>query len=258
MLPTTCADEPPERQSAERRRAAPRSTPFLLSVKTVSASESGPNPYRMTAVVPVKSLTMAKTRLALPAEQRKALALAFALDTISALLDSPVVSGVVVVTSEPIVACRLPQRLVRVVPDNGAGLNSAVRSGIRSAMAWKPATGIVVVPADLPCLRADDVTLVLEEARTMQGAFVPDWSATGTTLLIYPPGRTVVARYGPGSAARHRALGLHPLPGAPVRARHDVDTVEDLRVAMVLGTGPETAAAVAAMDGRGGLDQHAQ
>lgn len=225
----------------------------MRHVLAVSAPKAGADPYLVTAVVPVKTLTLAKTRLALPAEQRTELALAFALDTISALLRNPGVSGVLVVTSDPVIGWRLRQHSVRLVPDEGLGLDLAVRSGIAAATTWMPTAGVVVVPADLPCLRADDLTRVLEDARTTRGAFVPDRSMTGTTLLIHPPGRTAVASYGLGSAARHRSLGLHPLHDAPVRARHDVDTMEDLRVAMVLGTGPETAGAVAALNGRGGL-----
>ena len=48
--------------------------------------------YDVTAVVPVKPLAMAKSRLALPVEQRRALALAFALDTVAAL-DLPVTAA---------------------------------------------------------------------------------------------------------------------------------------------------------------------
>ena len=227
-------------------------------MRAASHSVPGPSPYQVTAVVPVKPLVLAKSRLALPADQRRALALAFALDTISALSGSPLVAGVLVVTSDPDVACCLRQHPVRLAPDEGTGLDSAVRGGIRVATSWRPSTGVAVVPADLPCLRADDVTLVLAGARPADGAFVPDRLTTGTTLLIYPPGRTAVAQYGPGSAARHRALGLRTLDDAPVRVRHDVDTLDDLQLAMTLGLGSKTAAVVAAMDGRGVLDQHAR
>jgi len=37
-----------------------------------------------------------------------------------------------------------------------------------------------------------------------------------------------------------------------------VDTLDDLQLAMTLGLGSKTAAVVAAMDGRGVLDQHAR
>lgn len=209
-----------------------------------SAPTPEPAPYDVVAVVPVKLLGHAKTRLALPAAQRRALALAFALDTVAALLASPAVSGVLVVTSDPVVAVHLRQQPVRLVPDEGVGLGQAVRCGVRAASRWAPSAAVVVVPADLPCLRGADVTRVLASARGSGGAFVPDRSSTGTTLLWRPPGGADLAHYGPGSAARHRAVGLRALADAPLRARLDVDTVQDLREALALGTGARTAAAV--------------
>jgi 2-phospho-L-lactate guanylyltransferase len=44
-------------------------------------------------------------------------------------------------------------------------------------------------------------------------------------------------------------MGLVVLDDAPARARHDVDTVDDLRAAQALGVGPQTAAALLAVDG---------
>jgi 2-phospho-L-lactate guanylyltransferase len=202
--------------------------------------------YRVTAVIPVKPLARAKSRLDLPAEQRRSLALAFALDTVAAVSRSPLVAGVLVVTADPEVERYLGRGAVRVVHDEGAGLRPAVGAGCRAAASWRPSAGVAVVPADLPCLSTDDVTDVLALAQTADGAFVPDHAATGTTLLLCPPGRAVVARYGPGSAAVHRALGLRSLDDVPVRARLDVDTLEDLQAAAQLGLGPRSAAALAA------------
>ena len=201
----------------------------------------------VTAVVPVKSLAHAKSRLALPSQERRAVALAFAVDTIEALSACPLVGGVLVVTSDVVVVRRMQQLGVRVTPETGTGLAQALHDGIRVAATWRPGSGVAIVPADLPCLRPEDVTRLLADRRSDEGAFVPDRSATGTTLVIHPPGSRVVASYGPGSAARHRDLGLHALTDAPLRARHDVDTLEDLRGARLLGPGPETTAALDAL-----------
>jgi 2-phospho-L-lactate guanylyltransferase len=207
-------------------------------------------PPLVTAIVPVKPLGLAKSRLTLPTGPRRDLALAFALDTISALKSSPVVAAVLVVTSDPVVAEHVRRLRVRLVRDDAGGLDHAVREGARVARSRRPDAGVAVVPADLPCLRATDVTDVLGQAASDHGAFVPDRAGTGTTLVVHPPGSQAVTRYGPGSAARHAALGLEQLRGAPVRARHDVDTVEDLEVAATLGLGPRTAGVVAEPDVR--------
>lgn len=208
-------------------------------------------PFAVTAVVPVKPLVLAKSRLALPAEHRQALALAFALDTVAALADTAYVDGVLVVTSDEIVADRVTRLGARVTEERGTGLGPAVREGLRVASAWHPESGVAVVPGDLPCLTSRDVTDVLTAALAAdegRGAFVPDRAGTGTTLVVQASGAPALTRYGPDSALRHRALGLCAIDGAPAGARHDVDTLDDLRSAVTLGAGPWTRAAAGALD----------
>lgn len=201
-------------------------------------------PDRVAAVVAVKALGLAKSRLALPPALRQALVLAFAEDTLTALAACPLVDGVVVVTADPVVAQRAGRHGATVVPDGAGGLDAAVATGARVAAMLHPEAGTLVVPGDLPCLRPVDVAEVLHRAHRSAGAVVPDRAGTGTTLLLHGPGRPVTSRYGEGSAARHAALGLRVLEDAPVRARHDVDTVEDLCAAADLGLGANTVALV--------------
>lgn len=202
----------------------------------------------VTAVVPVKRLAAAKSRLALPPDQRRALAFAFAVDTVTALSASPLVAGVVVVTSDPLVTWHLRRPPVRLVPDGGGDLDAVVRDGIHVASSWRPGSGTAVFPADLPCLRAVDVTDVLARAAVEPGVFVPDRSGTGTTVVVHRAGSAAVTGYGPGSARRHLALGLRAMEDAPARVRHDVDTLDDLQAARSLGVGPRTAAVLATTD----------
>jgi 2-phospho-L-lactate guanylyltransferase len=207
----------------------------------------------VTAVVPVKPLAQAKSRLALPSVHRRALALAFALDTVAALAETAYVVGVLVVTSDETVADRVRRLGARVTDERGTGLGPAVREGLRVASGWHPGSGVTVVPGDLPCLTSQDVTSVLASACAAdegRGAFVPDRAGTGTTFVVQACGAPALTRYGPDSAVRHQALGLAALDDAPIGARHDVDTLADLRRALTLGAGPETRAAVAAL----GLD----
>lgn len=207
-----------------------------------------PHPsYSVVAVVPVKQLGLAKSRLALPVAQRRALALAFALDTVAALSGSRWVEAIVVVTDDPDVERHLHGEPVHVVRDPGGGLMQAVTAGCRVAALRWPGAGLAVVPADLPCLSADAVTQVLRLAQQAGSSFVRDSTTTGTTFVMTAPGRAMRAAYGPHSASRHLEWGLRSLD-APTGARHDVDTLTDLRAAATLGLGAHTAAQVAALD----------
>lgn len=204
---------------------------------------------RATAVVPVKRLDLAKSRLALADEHRRDLALAFALDTVAALAASTRVAAVVVVTGDAVVAQQVEALGARVVPDRGRDLVASVRTGTRAARQADPHAWVVVVPGDLPCLRAADVDRVVDAAAALAprtGAFVADRAGTGTTIVLQAPGGATATAYGPASAAGHRGLALTSLDDVPAAVRLDVDTVEDLRDAVRHGVGPATAAALAA------------
>lgn len=205
-----------------------------------------PSTLLVTAVVPVKALSRAKSRLALDDDERADLALAFAVDTVTALRESARVAEVLVVTPDPVVAERVALLGAVVLRDDGASLDDALRIGLGVASA--SARGIAVVPGDLPCLRACDVDAVLGAAWSSHGLFVADREGTGTTFVVHPASQPAITRYGPGSADRHRALGLLALHDAPVRARQDVDTLDDLRAAAELGLGQESRAVLEARD----------
>lgn len=177
---------------------------------------------RVTAVVPVKGLDAGKSRLSLPPAQRRELTAAFAVDVVSALTACAPVVEVVVVTGDPDVERLLRSLDVRLVPDPGGGLPSAVRTGAAAAL---PGSALLVVPADLPFLTSEALAHLLHQH---DDGFVPDRSGTGTTLLLRPPGSTVDPQYGPDSAVRHALLGLRRLDDLAAGLRHDVDSLDDL------------------------------
>lgn len=198
------------------------------------------------AVVPVKVLSKAKSRLRLPADQRAGLALAFAMDTVAALLATPGVAEVVVVCDEPTAVAPLTDLGAHVVTDDSSHLNDAIRTGSRAA-ADHGADRLVIAPADLPCLRPEDVHEVLTALAPATPAFVADRAGTGTTLLVAPARPLPTTAYGPDSAARHTELGLTRIGDPPLPACQDVDTWHDLRAAVELGVGRHTAAQLAAL-----------
>jgi 2-phospho-L-lactate guanylyltransferase len=200
-----------------------------------------------SVVVPVKSLAEAKSRLGpLPAGGRPRLALAFALDAVTAVRRSPAVGGVFVVTADDEAARHLGALGAVIVPDDRAGgLNGAFAAGTRAALAQAPAWRVAALTADLPCLRARDLTAVLEGAGPGR-AFVPDAPGTGTTLLLADAAGSLDPRFGPDSRREHEKSGAALVEPVGVSLRRDVDTREDLDDAIRLGVGAHTRAALAA------------
>jgi len=193
-------------------------------------------------VVPVKPLAAAKTRLRgkVRGVGHERLALAFALDTVAAVLASDAVAEVVVVTDDDVTGEALRALGVRVVPDEPRrGLNPAVRYGA-SLVADRP---VAAIAGDLPALRPVELAAALDAAASLgRRCFVPDAPGTGTVLLAAPAGVDLDPRFGPGSAAAHEASGATRLAGDWPTLRRDVDTAADLACASRLGLGPRAAA----------------
>lgn len=212
--------------------------------------------------MPLKPLALAKSRLRVPANGRAAgpvpalpgtlalrpaLALAFAQDTVAAALACPAVRAVAVVTDDPLAGAELAALGARVIPDTpGAGLNAALAHGARTVRGSRPNAAVAALNADLPALRSGELESVLDAAGGWERAFLPDAAGVGTTLLAARPGIGLAPAFGGPSRAVHRASGAVELPLSGVASvRQDVDTAADLRVALALGVGPHTAAAVA-------------
>ena len=103
-------------------------------------------------------------------------------------------------------------------------------------------------PRTCSALSPAELSAALRAAGALSGqaAFVPDAAGVGTTLYAVPWGGDFLPSFGGASRARHASSGAAELDLAGMAGlRRDVDTPEDLRTALALGTGPHTAALAA-------------
>jgi 2-phospho-L-lactate guanylyltransferase len=201
---------------------------------------------RYALLVPVKTLSLAKSRLSAPqAHERAELMRAFARDVLSAAAGCAAVAQVYVVTDEPGFEDRFEDGVVTRLPDEGDGdLNRAlVHASVRARLA-APDLGVAVALADLPCLTAADLGTALAAGLSARW-FVADAEGTGTALLAAGPGVDLDPHFGAGSARRHEESGAVPVRADVPTVRRDVDTDADLEAARTLGVGPHTAAVLA-------------
>jgi 2-phospho-L-lactate guanylyltransferase len=163
---------------------------------------------------------------------------------VAAALACRAVLDVAVVTDDPAAAGELATLGARIVPDTpAAGLNAALAHGARTVRAIRPGAPVAALNADLPALQPEELARVLDAAEEFPRAFLADAAKIGTTLLAAGPGTELNPAFGGPSRHRHLSSGAVEivLPGVD-SVRRDVDTGDDLLVAMALGLGPHTAA----------------
>jgi 2-phospho-L-lactate guanylyltransferase len=201
------------------------------------------DPTPIVALVPLRAPGTGKSRLAgaLRVEERAALAGAMLADVCRALAGSPV-DRIVVVAGGPAAVAAAAALGVEVMadPPGSRGLDAALRAAANRLP--RHGTGLVVA-ADLPRLRADDVAAVL--AVDAQVVVAPTRDG-GTGILLRRPPDAVPTAYGPGSAARHlvaaRRAGLATAVLERPGPRDDLDTPADLARLRAGDVGPATAA----------------
>jgi 2-phospho-L-lactate guanylyltransferase len=195
-------------------------------------------PQQYALVVPVKTLSRAKSRLqGFTDVVRRDLVRGFALDAVTAALASPMVSTVHVVTDERDLADAVRDLGCDVLPDAGAGdLNRALSSAVASLAGQR----VAAMLGDLPCLLPGDLDQAL--ASVTDAGFVADAAGTGTTLLAVADPSRFHPRFGPASRAAHQGLGIAEVTLDVPTLRLDVDTAEDLAAAVRLGIGSHTRA----------------
>lgn len=209
-----------------------------------------PTAARFVAVVPVKPPVHAKSRLGqVPDQDRVALATAFALDVVSACRRCSEVAEVLVVTDDAAFATRVRTVGALAIPDGVAGdLNGTLALAVAEATRRWPHLHPVALCADLPALRSEDLQAVLAQvgAELDRSWFVADAEGSGTTLYAAGAGR-FAPRFGHGSGAAHRALGVQEVVTAGPSLRRDVDDLGALREAATLGLGEHSRLAAAGL-----------
>jgi 2-phospho-L-lactate guanylyltransferase len=187
------------------------------------------------AIVPVKPLRRAKSRLAgvLSDKERASLSQYLLTHTLRVLKEIPEIEQTLVVSRDSHALGLARKEGARTLTEHGAPeLNQALA---RATMVAKDygASGVLVLPADLPLLSIEDVHVLIEAAAEPPVVvLVPDRHEQGTNALLVHPLGLIAYEFGPDSFRRHQARAEEL--GARVEIRTipslglDLDLPEDL------------------------------
>lgn len=159
---------------------------------------------RLHAIVPVKALERAKSRLApaLAPAERRLLALEM-LARVLATLDGAPVERVWVVSGDPVVLAMAAAHGATPLPEAAADLNRALEQAREAARA-AGAEALVVIPADVPLVTpADIAALAALLAAGADVALAPDTAELGTNALALRAAADLPFAFGEESAPRH-------------------------------------------------------
>jgi 2-phospho-L-lactate guanylyltransferase len=185
-----------------------------------------PTPPPWTILVPVKATSRGKSRIDLPADVRGRLAMAMAMDTVSAAAQCGGVLAIVEDAADGEALAQIPGVLVHLTAVSG--LNESILDGLKVLSRDRPSP-IAVLPGDLPGALPAELAAALEKCGSQPFSVVPDHSGVGTTLLTATEIGALRPRYGVDSFRRHQdagaiAIDLPDMSGL----RWDVDVVTDL------------------------------
>jgi 2-phospho-L-lactate guanylyltransferase len=175
----------------------------------------------------------------LTTQERVGLNSRFLTHTLEVLKAIPTIEQVLVVSRDQ-KALRLARNHgARTLQENGAPhLNIALKRATMVALS-QAASGVLILPSDLPLLTREDVCAIIERAKQPPVVVLAsDRHQQGTNaLLVCPPG-LIDYDYGPGSFARHceraRQAGAR-LEIVDLRSLElDVDLPEDLELVQPL------------------------
>ena len=190
------------------------------------------------AIVPVKPLRRGKSRLSgvLSPEARTALNHYLLSNTLETLASVPEIEYSLVVSRDPEALTIAREYGARTVQEQGSPqLNIALTRATMVAINHS-VQGVIIVPADLPLITADDIREVVKRAVDPPVVVItPDRHRLGTNaLLISPPG-LIRYEYGDGSFQRHCIQAIKAGARLEICERGsvalDIDQPEDLELA---------------------------
>ena len=197
----------------------------------------------LRAIIPVKSLSEAKSRLAphLTQRQRETLALDMLRHVVQTLCASQEFELITVVSPDVRVLEKARVWGARASFEERSGHNPALHMAALRELS-EGAGALLTISADLPLLTPGDIDVMVERSTRFDVVLAPSLDGTGTNALLARPPLVVPYLFGVNSLGKHlraaRKRGLSANLYASRGLSLDIDTIEDVQELARTGTSP--------------------
>ncbi len=167
-------------------------------------------PACIYAVIPVKPLARAKSRLArvVKAPTRAALVRSIFSRTLDIIAQVPRIDDVIVISRDLTILELARQRAAIALAESDSGLNPALTQAVHWAVQHEAHLAIII-PVDLPWITPGDLDNMLDLAHEPRVLVIaPDRHEAGTNVLLVRPPDAIRFAYGTASFNSHRAQAL--------------------------------------------------
>ncbi len=188
---------------------------------------------KYTALVPVKSLNEAKSRLAshMTPEQRAQLMLTMLHHVLNVLQESRAFSHVAVVSADSNVLEYAQLWGAKALIEERAGHNPALTAAASREIA-DGTNALLTISADLPLLQIEDIDGMIEQSKRHTIVLASSLDGTGTNALLTRPPLVIPYLFGVNSALHYQAeakrQNLDYIIYTSTRLALDVDTIDDI------------------------------
>jgi len=207
-------------------------------MRTQSGDTRSAEAEEALAVVPLKILSQAKSRLApsFDSQERREFVLSMLEDVLNTLRDSKLVTRIFLVTRQADIGLKLDVEGIDILADSAdTDLNSALHLATDYARKHHNERQLIIIPADVPLITESDIHGILTLAEQVDPplAVAAPSDNGGTSALLRKPPDAIDVQFGPSSFRNHQDVaknkGIAFLEYQSPTLALDIDTPDDLQ-----------------------------
>ncbi len=188
----------------------------------------------ISAIVPVKTFSKAKSRLRIPIPKKVALCKIMFKEIIETIYNSQIINNIIVVSkNDDMLNLNKIFNIVHIKDEDETGVNNAIKLADEyvSKMGYDAS---VVFPQDIPLIKTEDIRILLRLNYTKSVLVVPSKRFDGTNALVRMPVNLMTTHYDEDSYKIHLEIGKKYTKNTSLvlikSIMFDIDNLSDLKL----------------------------